>query len=96
MAAINAPAEDAATDALKSLTRHRTFLVRQRSNVKRCVHAALDVTFPEAETAFGALFSATAQAVLEAFPSARLLARANIRTLAAHAAKVSRGRLGAG
>jgi len=88
-----APAEDAATDALKSLTRHRTFLVRQKSNVKRCVHAALDVTFPEATTAIGPLFSATALAVLEAFPSARLLSGANLKTLAAIVTKASRGRL---
>ena len=90
-----APAEDAAADALKSLTRHRTFLVRQRSNAKRCLHAALDVTFPEAGKVFGQLFCATALAVLEAFPSARLLARANARTLAALISKASRGRLGA-
>lgn len=89
-----APAEDTATDALKSLTRHRTFLVRQRSAVKRCVHAALDVTFPEAEKVFRQLFSATAMAVLEAFPSARLLALANVRSLAAIASSSSRGRLG--
>jgi len=90
-----APAEDAATDALKSLTRHRTFLVRQRSNAKRCLHAALDVTFPEAGKVFGQLFSATALAVLEAFPSARLLARANLKTLSAIVSKSSHGRLGA-
>lgn len=89
-----APAEDAAADALKSLTRHRTFLVRQRSNAKRCLHASLDVTFPEAGKAFGRIFSATALAVLEAFPSARLLARANLKTLSAIVAKSSRGRMG--
>ena len=90
-----APAEDAATDALKSLTRHRTFLVRQRSNAKRCLHAALDVTFPEAGKTFGQIFSATALAVLEAFPSARLLSGANLKTLTAIVSKASRGRLGA-
>lgn len=89
-----APAEDAATDALKSLTRHRTFLVSHRSAVKRCLHAALDVTFPEAEKVFRQLFSATAMAVLEAFPSARLLADANVRTLTSIASKSSHGRLG--
>lgn len=89
-----APAEDAATDALKSLTRHRTFMVRQRSGVKRCVHAALDVTFPEAEKVFRHLFSATAMAVLEGFPSARLLACANVRTLSCVVSRASHGRLG--
>lgn len=88
-----APAEDAATDALKSLTRHRTFLVSQRSNVKRCLHASLDITFPEAGKVFGVLSSTTALAVLEAFPSARLLAQANIRTLATLVSKASHGRL---
>ena len=90
-----APAEDAVADALKALTRHRTFLVRQRSDAKRRVHAALDVTFPEAGKLFGQLFSATALAVLDAFPSARLLALANVRTLTAIVTKASRGHLDA-
>lgn len=88
-----APAEDAVADALKSLTRHRTFLVRQKSSVKRCMHAALDVTFPEAAATFTSLFSSTALAVLEAFPSARLLSGANLKTLTALVSKASRGRL---
>jgi transposase len=88
-----APAEDADTDALKSLTRHRAFQVRQRSAVKRCIHASLDVTFPEAGKVFGRLFSATALDILEAFPSSRLLAIANIRTLGAIVYKASRGSL---
>lgn len=91
-----APAEDTATDALKALTRHRTFLVRQNSGAKRCVHAALDVTFPEAGSAFTSLFSTTALTILEAFPSARLLSGANLKTLTALASKASRGRLAAG
>jgi transposase len=53
----------------------------------------MDITFPEAGKVFGRLFSATALAVLEAFPSARLLAGANIRTLAAIVSSASRGRL---
>lgn len=85
-----APEEDVATDALKSLTRHRTFIVRQRSNAKRSVHAALDVTFPEAEAALGDLFSAGSLAVLERYPSARLLAQANLKTLSGILAKASR------
>ena len=91
-----APAEDAATDALKALTRHRTFLVRQNSGAKRCVHAALDVTFPEAGSAFTSIFSPTALTLLETFPSARLLSGANLKTLTALVAKASRGRLTAG
>lgn len=90
-----APAENAATDALKSLTRHRAFLVRQRSDTKRRLHASLDVVFPEAGTLFKQLFCATALAVLEAFPSARLLARANLKTLTALVSKASRGKLSA-
>jgi transposase len=85
-----APPEDADHDALKSLARHRSFIVRQRSNCKRCVHSALDVTFPEAEAAFGDLFSAGSLAVLERYPSARLLAHAHLKTLSSIIAKASR------
>lgn len=85
-----APPEDADYDALKSLTRHRTFIVRQRSNCKRGIHSALDVTFPEAEAAFGDLFSAGSLAVLKRYPSARLLAQANLKTLGSIIAKASR------
>ncbi len=67
-----APQEDAVYDALKSLTRHRTFVVRQRSNSKRAIHSALDVTFPEAKAVFGDLFSVSRLAVLERYPSARM------------------------
>jgi len=90
-----APAEDAATDALKSLTRHRTFLVRQKSSVKLCLRAALDVTFPEAGATVTSLFSPTSLAILEAFPSARLLSGANLKTLTAIVSKASRGLLSA-
>jgi transposase len=85
-----APAADEAIDSIKSLTRHRSFIVRQRSNAKRSVHAALDVTFPEAEGAFGDLFSAGSLTVLEHYPSARLLAQAHLKTLSGILAKASR------
>ncbi len=85
-----APPENEAIDATKSLARHRNFLVRQRSNTKRCVHSALDVTFPEAQKAFGDLFSVGSLAVLERYPSARLLARAHLKTLGSIIAKASR------
>jgi transposase len=90
-----APPENIATDALKALTRHRSFMVRQKSNIKRGVHAALDLTFPEVETIFDSLFSATALAVLGTFPSARLISSANLKTLTCIVAKASKGRLDA-
>ena len=85
-----APPEDGAIDALKSLTRHRGFIVRQRSNTKRSIHSALDVTFPEAGSIFRDLFTAGSLAVLERYPSARLLAQANLKTLDCILAKASR------
>ena len=87
-----APAEDPVGDPLRGLTRHRTFLVRQRSDAKRRIHASLDVLFPEAQAAFGNLFAAGTMALLKRFPSARLLAQANTRTIASLLSAASRRR----
>ena len=88
-----APAE-AATDALKTLSRHRRALVARRSDAKRRLTAALDVAFPEASKTPGGLSGAAALAVIRAFPSARLAAGADIRTLTSVFKKASGGRLG--
>ena len=89
-----APAELAATDTLKTLARHRRALVAHSSDVKRRLISALDVAFPEAAKTLGDLFGAASLAVVRAFPSARLGADANIRTLTSLFAKASRGQLG--
>ena len=67
---------------LKALTRHRGFMVRERTAFK--VHAVnlLDEAFPEAETLFDDLFGLFATELLSKYPTARSLARARISTVA--------------
>lgn len=88
-----APAAGAA-DALKTLARYRRALVARRSDAKNRLAAALDVAFPEAAKTLGGLSGATATAVIRAFPSARLVAKADIRTLTSVFKKASGGQLG--
>lgn len=89
-----APKEHAGADVLKALTRHRRSLVARRSDAKRRLTATLDVVFPEAAKTLGDLYSASSQAAVRAFPSARLAAVANLRTLTSLFAKASGGQLG--
>jgi len=89
-----APGELAATDTLKVLARHRKALVARGSDAKRRLISALDVAFPEAAKTLGDLFGAASLAVVRAFPSARLGAAADIRTLTSLFAKASGGQLG--
>jgi len=67
---------DEASRRLMALTRHRSFMVAQRSDTKRHVLSMLDVVFPE----FGALFkdglTAFALALLREYPTASALSRA--------------------
>lgn len=76
-----APASDPSLDGLKSLTRQRSYLVGQRSDCKRRLRAVLDVIFPEAAKLMQDPFSVSSQALLREFPSARLIAKADIRKL---------------
>ncbi|MDD5705337.1 MAG: IS110 family transposase [Kiritimatiellae bacterium] len=89
-----APAELAATDALKSLARHRKALVSRRSDAKLRLIAALDVAFPEATKTLGDLFGTASLAVVKTFPSARVAADADIRKLTSLFSKASGGQLG--
>ncbi|HRU07316.1 MAG TPA: IS110 family transposase [Candidatus Brocadiia bacterium] len=86
-----APSTHPAFDALKSLSRQRRHLVGRRTEAKMRYSSSLDELFPEARRVFGDLYSATALAVLERFPSARQLAQAHIRTLATLVAQASGG-----
>jgi len=88
-----APAAGAA-DTLKTLARHRRALVARRSDAKNRLAAALDVAFPEAAETLGGLSGAAAMAAVRAFPSARLAAKADIRTVTSVFKKASGGRLG--
>ena len=90
----SAPVEEASNALLKSLTRFRHVLVEQRTGAKQRLISALDVAFPEAAGVLGDLFGAAALSVIKAFPSARLAADANIRTLTSLFAKNSNNTLG--
>lgn len=83
-----------ATDALRTLARYRRTLVARRSDAKNRLAAALDVAFPEAAKTLGGLSGAAAMAAVRAFPSARLAAKADIRTVTSVFKKASGGRLG--
>lgn len=89
-----APAAQPATDTLKALARHRRALVERCSDAKLRLVAALDVAFPGLEKLLGDLFSVSSLAVIRAFPSSRLAAGADIRTLASVFRKASGGQLG--
>ncbi len=88
------PATDPAGAALKSLARHHRHLVNRRTEAKLRLANCLDVLFPEAHRFFDDLYSVTALAVFERFPSARQIADAHPRTLTALVARASRGKLG--
>ncbi len=79
---------------LKSLSRLRFQLVKERSKVKTQVKAALHILFPEFESAFSDIFGAAATAVLTAYPSARQIMNCELDSLAKLLKKASRGRLG--
>ena len=89
-----APAENAEVDALKALARQRRHLVGRRSDAKRRLAAALDVVFSEAAKAYGDLYGTSSQSVIAAYPSARLMADANIRRLTSLFTNNSGGKLG--
>ena len=92
----SAPVADAANATLKALTRYRHVLTERRADAKRRLISALDVAFPEAASALGDLFGAAAMSVIKAFPSARLAAGADIRSLTSLFAKNSNNTLGRG
>lgn len=73
--------EESKLEELRSLSRHRGRLVQQRSSVKLEYSCLLDTLFAEARTLFGDLYCTSALALFERFPSARLIAAANPKTL---------------
>lgn len=83
---------DAQSRRLMSLTRHRSFLVAQRADMKKHLQGMLDVVFPEFHTLFGDGLTAFALHLLRAYPTARTLSRAH-RTAVAKVVKAhTRGR----
>ncbi|MCQ2173489.1 MAG: IS110 family transposase, partial [Bacteroidales bacterium] len=83
---------DTASRRLMALTRHRSFLVEQRSGMKRHLQSTLDVAFPEFHTFFEDPSSTFAMQLLHAYPSARALSRAKRPAVAKLVAKYTRGK----
>lgn len=77
---------------LMALTRHRSFMVAQRSDMNRHLQSMLDIVFPEFHTFFEDGFTTFALELLRAYPTAAALARAK-RPAVAKIVKVhTRGR----
>ena len=83
---------DTASRRLMALTRHRSFLVAQRSAMKRHLQSMLDVVFPEFHTLFNDELTAFALALLEAYPTAAALAKARRPAVARIVKANTRGR----
>ena len=79
---------------LKSLSRGRFSLVRERSKAKTQAKTLLLQLFPEFSEAFSDMFGVTASAVLRSFPSARALSLCPANVLAEILSQTSRGRFG--
>jgi len=67
---------DGTSRRLMALTRHRSFMVAQRSDTNRHLQSMLDVVFPEFHTLFKDGLTTFALELLRAYPTARALARA--------------------
>ena len=83
---------DRATRRLVALTRHRSFMVAQRSDMKKHLQGMLDIVFPEFHTLFGGGLTAFALALLAAYPTAAALARARRPAVARIVKSHTRGR----
>jgi len=82
------------TSELKSLSRFRFNLVKDRSEMKTKCKAAIIVVFPEFLKAFSDSFGTTALAVLSKYPTANDLAKCRTSTLCKLLRDNSRGRFG--
>ena len=77
---------------LVALTRQRSFMVEQRSGMKRHVQSLLDMAFPEFHTLFEDPMSTFALELLRAYPSARALSRAKRPAVAKIVREHTRGK----
>ena len=82
------------TSELKSLSRGRFSLVRERSKVKAQAKGLLVQLFPEFSQIFSDIFGAAASAVLRQLPSARMIAQCPVDVLTDLLRTASHGRLG--
>jgi transposase len=79
---------------LRGLCRFRQSLRKSDTRLKTQLVGSLDLCFPEFAGAFSTVHGKGAYAVLKAFPSAALVAKANLKTLTTLLKTASRGRLG--
>ena len=77
---------------LMALTRQRSFMVGQRSGMKRHIQSLLDVAFPEFHTLLDDPVATFALELLRAYPSARALSRARRPAVARIVRQHTRGR----
>jgi len=80
--------------ALRNLTRLRFECAQAATAEKQRLVALLDLVFPEYAEHFSDLFGATSREVLASFPTAKDLAKVDIRRLTRVLREASRGRLG--
>lgn len=80
--------------ALRNLTRLRFECAQAATAEKQRLVALLDLVFPEYAEHFSDLFGAASREVLAAFPTARDLAKVDLRRLTRMLRKARRGRLG--
>ena len=83
---------DATSRRLMALTRHRSFMVAQRSDMKKHLLSMLDAVFPEFHTLFEDGLTPLALALLEAYPTAASLAKARRPSVARIVRSNTRGR----
>lgn len=85
---------DAAMGELKRLCRYRQLAVARSANLKKRLIGYLDLVFPEFQKLFSEAHGITARIVLEAAPSARLMAACIAKDVTTSVRKASHGRLG--
>ena len=81
-------------DELKSLTRFRSRLVKERSVHKTSVSRLVTILFPELEHMVSTIHSASVYALLSKFPSAQHIANAHLKSLTVLLHSASRGAWG--
>ena len=80
-------------DEIKSLTRHRKYLVYERATLKTCFSKLVTTIFPEYESHCG-INTDTAYAIFKVAPLPKNIARLNTKKLAELVTKTSRGNYG--
>lgn len=81
-------------EELKSLTRYRASMVRERTKLKTSIARLVTILFPELEQMVSSIHIHSIYAMLEEFPGSAYIAAAHLTRLTALLLKASRGRFG--